>query len=99
MNGIPLYLLALIVAIAKTPTNIFQICAWNVGTLEIEPWRSKLPTAIATRTRSLLTRLRTLFSPSGGLPAVAVLAAILVLLVAVPHVHASIGPVLAMAPV
>lgn len=97
MNRIPLYLVALIVAIANSPTNVFQICKWNVGTLEIEPWRAKLTKAVAFRTRALMQRLRSLFSASGGLPAAAIVAALLIVLVAVPQAHA-VGTVLAVAP-
>lgn len=33
-------LVALVVAIANSPIDIYQICAWNVGTLKVEPWRA-----------------------------------------------------------
>lgn len=59
MNRIPLYLIALIVAIANTPTNVFQICAWNHGTENTEPWRAKLPDApMVRRAVAIGTRLR-----------------------------------------
>lgn len=50
-------LLALIVAIAHTPTDIFQINAWNVGTAKTEPWRSKRTASpVLTRLAGLLQR-------------------------------------------
>jgi len=38
---IPIYLIALIVALAAMPLNIYDIHAWNVGTVHAEPWRTK----------------------------------------------------------
>lgn len=40
------FLVAMLVAVAAMPTNVFQICAWNVGTLEVEPWRTKASHAV-----------------------------------------------------
>lgn len=96
MNRIPLYLLALIVAIANSPTNVYQICAWNVGTLEVEPWRSKR-TAFAVPLRKLRTAIRAIFNACGGLPAAAALAVALVVMLTVPAAHA--GVLTAIAPV
>jgi HK97 family phage major capsid protein len=41
--------LAMVMAIANMPTNVFQICAWNHGTEKVEPWRSKLSTLPAVQ--------------------------------------------------
>lgn len=79
MDRIPLYLMALIVAIASTPTNIYQICAWNHGTVPTEPWRSKLSSAVTPALRRAQTFFRDLFSPAGGLPLVAGVAALMLL--------------------
>lgn len=79
MDRIPLYLMALIVAIASTPTNIYQICAWNHGTVPTEPWRSKLSAAVVPTLRRAQAFFRDLFSPAGGLPALAALAALILL--------------------
>ena len=56
----PLYLIALIAAILNTPTNIYQICAWNHGTEEIEPWRSKTvwTKRVVTSVRALQSTVR-----------------------------------------
>jgi hypothetical protein len=86
MNRIPLYLVALIVAIANTPLDIFQINAWNHGTVKVEPWRRKLPAAIGARITALSTVLRSWFRASGGLPAAVAVAVCLAVLVATPHV-------------
>lgn len=99
MRTIPLYLVALIVAIANTPLDIFQINAWNVGTLKVEPWRRKPMAAVTIRARAVLTRIRTWFHASGGLPAVAMAVGLLVLLIALPHVHGHVGAFPAMAAV
>lgn len=85
MDRIPLYLLALIVAIANTPLDIYVINAWDVGTLKVSPWQRKLSTAVATRMRALSTCLKNWFGASGGLPFVAVTALLIMALVASPH--------------
>lgn len=81
MDRIPLYLVALIVAIANTPTNIYQICAWNHGTVRTEPWRSKLTALVSRPLRRVAAILRDAFHASGGLPMVAGLAALVLLAV------------------
>jgi HK97 family phage major capsid protein len=59
MRTIPLYLLALIVAIAGSPTDIYAINAWNVGTAKTEPWRSKLSAPVAVqRLVAFVSRVR-----------------------------------------
>jgi HK97 family phage major capsid protein len=53
------FLLAMVVAIANMPTDIYQINAWNHGTEQTEPWRAKLSTLPAVQQLVLLsTRLR-----------------------------------------
>ena len=32
---------ALTVGLAGMPTDIYQVCAWEVGTIRAEPWRSR----------------------------------------------------------
>lgn len=96
MRTIPLYLMALIVAIAKTPLDVFQVDAWNVGTLKIESWRRKLPSAVLTVARARLARIRAWFQVSGGLPTA--VAALLVILLIVPHFYPHAGALLAVPP-
>ncbi len=92
MDRIPLYLVALIVAIMKTPTNVFQICARNHGTVEIEPWHTKLTAPVARGLASLMAPIRALFRASGGLPAVAALGVLLLVvgLIAAHDSHAGV---------
>lgn len=65
------FLVALVVAVAAMPTNVYQICAWNVGTLEIEPWRRKASTLFTSVARQVRSVFASLFSPrwalAGGL--------------------------------
>lgn len=94
MNSIPFYLMALIVAIAKTPLDIYQICAWNHGTEKTEPWRSKRPAAIGTRLRALTVRLCNWGRAAGGLPLITAVATacIVALLLTAPQLHAMTAP-------
>src|SRR5260221_12391784 len=62
-TALPLYLLALIVAIANTPLDVFQVNAWNVGTLHIEPWRRKATAAIRSRVCDWTAMVRQWFEP------------------------------------
>lgn len=55
MERIPLYLMVLIVAIAKTPLHIYDIHARGLGTEKAEPWRST--TSLTACLRSSADRL------------------------------------------
>src|SRR3954467_8319648 len=52
------FLLAFFAAVAAMPTNVFQVCAWGAGTLEIEPWRQKT----AALVRALASKFRSWFA-------------------------------------
>jgi HK97 family phage major capsid protein len=72
-------LLSMVVAIASMPTEIYQICAWNVGTVKTEPWRSKrLTQHIAARIADFKDRIGQWFRFAGGWSAVATAALFLV---------------------
>jgi HK97 family phage major capsid protein len=49
------FLLSLFIAVAAMPTDIFQICAWNVGTVKTEPWRSRVAAGAARAVSVLRT--------------------------------------------
>lgn len=87
MNTIPLYLMALIVAIANTPQNIYQICAWNVGTVQTEPWRRR--SSLLDSGRAAISRISTWFRAYAfGLTAA--LVALVLMIALTPHgAHAS----------
>jgi HK97 family phage major capsid protein len=86
-------LLAIVVAIAGMPNDVYKVCAWNVGTAKVEPWRSKLTAIVARPVMRALARLRALFSASGGLtglPAqMAYALALAVVLAQTGHAHAA----------
>jgi len=53
------FLMAMVMAIAHMPTDIYQICAWNHGTEQVEPWRTTISTLPAVQRLVLAaTRLR-----------------------------------------
>ena len=92
MRTIPLYLMALIVAIANSPTDVWQICAWNHGTERVEPWRAKLTSSVTTVcTKTWLAVLRAWNSEKGGVPATLLTAGALALLCLTVDVHASMA--------
>ena len=76
------FLLALFAAVAAQPTNVFQICKWNVGTLEIEPWRTRAAAALTSARRALSRVL----SPHLAIAAILLLLACLLL---APHAAAA----------
>lgn len=69
------------VAIANTPTNVYQVNAWDVGTLEIEPWRQKLTAVpVLRRLVALSNRLREWLQLAGGIPSLVTAACLLAML-------------------
>jgi hypothetical protein len=54
-------LVALVVGIAGMGLNIYDIHAHNVGTLEVEPWRSRT-SSIARTVRTAFAWMRSLFA-------------------------------------
>ena len=57
------FLLAMVMALAQMPTDVYQICAWGHGTEETEPWRSTLSTLPAVQQlRAMGTRVRDWFA-------------------------------------
>lgn len=87
MRTIPLYLVALIVAIANTPLDIYDVHARNLGTVKAEPWRSKLSTGAAAVTNLFRRACSYLWGEHRQLVTASVL--LLGLLVLAPqHAHA-----------
>jgi len=88
MDRIPFYLVALIVAIANTPLNIFDVHAWNVGTAHTEPWRKKM-SGIAASVRSVVDRFLRFAWPHRQRAAVLAIALLVVFLA--PSAHAGVS--------
>ena len=59
---LPPFLLALFVGVALMPTNVYQICRRNAGTLEIEPWADR-SSSLARVARTVVTWFVGLWSP------------------------------------
>jgi len=57
------FLVALVAAIAAMPTNVYKICAWNVGTLKVEPWRRRTSGAVRHAAESLRAWFSRLWTP------------------------------------
>jgi hypothetical protein len=87
------FLLAMFAAVAAMPTNIYQICAWNTGTIEIEPWRRRTSGALRSVAQSLRAWFAALWSPRLACACLAVLLAVLLVQLSV-----SDGVLLAIAP-
>lgn len=71
------FLVAFIVALAAMPTNVFRICAWNAGTLKVDPWRIRAAAAVRGAVRSVLSWFAGLWSPRLAVVCSAVLLALL----------------------
>jgi len=85
-------LLALAVGIASMPTNIYQICRRNVGTLEIEPWRiASMGGSLRAKAASLAGAIRAFFATAAGRQAAVVAATLVLMLVLSSHPHANDG--------
>jgi HK97 family phage major capsid protein len=90
MHPIPFYLLALIVAIANTPLNIFDIHARNVGIGKSEPWRTKISTCLTAPARALASTaafLRHIWGEHRQLLTASVLLLVLLLAPHTSHAH------------
>jgi len=80
------WLVALIVGIAQAPTDIYKVCAWNAGTLKLEPWRRKTLGTLRSATQTIRAWLASLCTPRVAFACGAVLLALLVLhQTAAPH--------------
>jgi len=86
MERIPLYLVALITAIAATPLNIFDVHAHNIGIGKAEPWR-RTSSGLARQVVSLFARCVSFVWPHRQ--RIAVCAALLVLMVFAHPSHAA----------
>jgi hypothetical protein len=76
-------------AILSAPRNIFQICAWNVGTMKVDPWRIRAGVAVQRVSQSLRTWFASLLT--GRRVAFACSAALIALLamqLSAGHLHA-----------
>ncbi len=93
------FLLAFFAAVAAMPTNVYQVCAWNVGTLKLEPWRVKASAAVTAAKDALLNWFARLCSPQAASVCAAVLLAVLVANLSAGHdgVLAATGGVFAIA--
>lgn len=72
------FLLAMFVAVAAMPTNVYQICAWGAGTLEVEAWRRQSAAVLRSATAGIRAWFAALWSPRIAFACVAVLLAIMV---------------------
>lgn len=84
-------LLAMVVAIASMPTNIFYINAWNVGTAKVEPWRTRTAEAVTRSMATLASRLKALLDSAGGVPALATGAAVAAVVLLGPDLNGQDG--------
>lgn len=71
------FLLAMFVAVAAMPTNVYKICAWNAGTLAIEPWKSRTSAAVRAVTLGLRAWFSSLWSARTAFAAAVLLLAVM----------------------
>src|SRR5258705_7793422 len=84
-RAVPIYLAALIVAIAGSPLNIYDVHARGLGTEVFEPWRRR--TCLSARVRSAVDRVLQILWPYRH-PAAIACALLLVVALAPPSLHA-----------
>jgi hypothetical protein len=46
-------------------TNVFKICAWNAGTMKVDPWRIRAGAAVQKVSQTLRTWFSSLFRRRG----------------------------------
>lgn len=71
------FLVAFFAAVAAMPTNVYQVCAWNAGTLAVDAWRSRSMTAVRKVAAGIRAWLASVWSPRVAFACAAVLFAIL----------------------
>jgi len=71
------FFVAFVVGLAAMPTNVFKVCAWNVGTAELDPWRIRTMSAIRQAGQTIRAWLASLWSPRIALACLAVIIALL----------------------
>lgn len=71
------FLLAMLVGLMAMPTNVYQICAWNVGTVPIDPWRIKTAAALRSVGSAIAAWFARLFTPRLAFASAAMLLALL----------------------
>lgn len=80
MNTLSLmpWLVVLLVGCAAMPgTNVYKICAWNAGTMKIDPWRHRTAAAVRSVTHGLWSWFASLWTARVAFACVAVLMALL----------------------
>lgn len=71
------FLLAMFAAVAAMPTNVYQVCAWNAGTLPVEAWRQRTGAALRNVAQGIRAWLASIWSPRLAFACAAVLLAVL----------------------
>jgi hypothetical protein len=71
------FVLAMFAAVAAMPLNIYQICAWNAGTLPVEAWRQRTGAALRNVAQGIRAWLASIWSPRLAFACAAMLLAIL----------------------
>lgn len=84
---IPLYLVALIVAIAHTALNIYDVHARHVGTAHAEPWRSKASAGVTRATTAMRSFMAGLWGHRQALACAAVLVCLMAFPSLTAHAH------------
>lgn len=89
------FLLAMFAAVAFMPTNVYQVCAWNAGTLPVEAWRQRSTAAVRKVGQAIRAWFASIWSPRVAFACAAVLIALLV----AQHTGSPDGLLLAAGPV
>jgi HK97 family phage major capsid protein len=96
MDRIPIYLIALIVALAHMTTNIYDVHAWNLGTVKAEPWRTKVSTGALRVTSAIRACVQMLWCHRRGV-AIAGVCALAILAPSVLSGHDGAGATIGIA--
>src|SRR4051812_24884884 len=81
------FLLAMLIAVAAMPTNVFQVCWGGMGHEHVQPWRRRTA-ALRRAGRTLMTGLRAVLLGLRGHPLLvpaATLAVLLAVSAVLPH--------------
>lgn len=71
--------------LVMAPQNIFKVCAWNAGTMKVDPWRIRASAAVQKVSQTLRTWLSALWSPGIAYACAGVLLALMAMHFSASH--------------
>lgn len=92
------WLVAIVLGLAFMPTNIYKVCAWNAGTLALDPWRRSTAAALDRVTQGVRSWFAALWTHRQAIACVVLLLTVLVAQLGAEHHEGAQLAIVALAP-